>query len=105
VTSTWSAAVAAELPPTLDATEVARLWTVGKWAVYDGAAAGTLPVAPIRIGRALRWPTVAVLRSVGMDPAQLTRDQEASASLLVRAPVDHACHGDVTPPNTREAAG
>jgi predicted DNA-binding transcriptional regulator AlpA len=55
------------LPPTLSAEEVARVWGISSWCVYQGAKAGTLPVGPLKLGRLLRWSTVEVYRSVGLE--------------------------------------
>jgi len=62
-----------KLPPTLGAREVAELWGVARWAVYEHATDGQLPVPPIRVGRALRWPTALVLASVGLDAESVSR--------------------------------
>jgi len=53
---------------TLGVDEVAELYGMSRWTIYEQANAGTLPVLPLRIGRTLRWPTVAVLRSLGVEP-------------------------------------
>lgn len=60
-------------PPraTLDAGEVATIWGVSTWKVYDLAKKGELPVAPLTFGRTLRWPASAVAASVGVDVAEL----------------------------------
>jgi len=71
-----------ELPPTLGAREVAELWGVARWAVYEHVEDGQLPVAPLRVGRALRWPTALVLEALGIEGC--------------------ACHGRVTPSGTDE---
>ena len=62
----------ATLPPTLGVTEVKKLWGVSDWAVRQGVKAGDLPVLPLRLGRLLRWPTAAVLRSIGLEPERAT---------------------------------
>ena len=56
-----------ELPTTLDTPQVAELFGVSAWSVYQGVKAGTFPVAPIHVGRRLVFPTIAVLRAIGMD--------------------------------------
>lgn len=58
-----------KLPPTLGVSEVAGVWGCSPWAVYEMARAGRCPVAPLHLGRKLRWPTLPVLRSVGLDPS------------------------------------
>lgn len=102
---TSSDAALAELGPVLDARQLARLCGVHIETIYDGAKAGTLPVPPFKIGRALRWPTATVLESLGIRPDHLTSDQEGSTSSQVSAPVDHACHVDDTRRNAGAATG
>lgn len=55
-----------DLPPTLTAEQVAEMWGCSTWAVYAMAKAGECPVAPLKLGRRLVWPTMGVLRSVGL---------------------------------------
>jgi len=52
--------------PTLGAEEVAELYGCSTWAVYKNK--DELPVPPIRVGRCLRWPTLPVLRNLGLVP-------------------------------------
>jgi predicted DNA-binding transcriptional regulator AlpA len=56
-----------DLPSTLGAPQVADIWGCSEWAVYAMVKANSCPVAPLRLGRKLRWPTLPVLRSVGLD--------------------------------------
>ena len=58
-----------DLPPTLSTEEAAAVWHVSVDHLWHLARQGTAPIEPLRLGRALRWPTVAVLRSVGLDPS------------------------------------
>lgn len=58
----------AQLPTVLRAEAVADIWDMSTDSVYQGARDGTLPVAPLSFGRSYRWPTVAVLKSVGIYP-------------------------------------
>ncbi|MDQ3641493.1 MAG: hypothetical protein M3450_08535 [Actinomycetota bacterium] len=58
---------AALLPTTIDGHQVAELWGCSYWSVLDQVKAGTCPVAPLRLGRKLRWPTAMVLASVGIE--------------------------------------
>jgi predicted DNA-binding transcriptional regulator AlpA len=51
--------------PTLRAEEVAAVWDLNVWTVYEHQA--ELPVQPIRVGRCLRWPTKSVLATVALD--------------------------------------
>lgn len=55
-----------DLPPTLNAHQVAEVWGCSEWAVYAMVKAGECPVMPLRLGRKLVWPTIGVLRSVGL---------------------------------------
>ncbi len=55
-----------DLPPTLTAEQVAEMWGCSTWAVYAMAKAGECPVTPLKLGRKLVWPTLGVLRSVGL---------------------------------------
>jgi len=61
------------LPPTLAAGEVAQVWGISAWSVYQAHKAGTLPVQPLHLGRLLRWSTVDVYASVGVDVAEQVR--------------------------------
>ncbi len=56
------------LPPTLLTAQAAEVWGVGVDHLWKLAREGGAPVEPLRLGHALRWPTVAVLRSVGVEP-------------------------------------
>jgi hypothetical protein len=62
-----------DLGTTLGADQTAAIWDMCKWALYAGARAGTLPVAPLHLGRKLRWPTRPVLESVGIHLDELRR--------------------------------
>jgi hypothetical protein len=53
--------------PTLGADEMAQLFGYSAWFVYQHA--DEMPVAPIRVGRKLRWPTAPVLRVLGIESA------------------------------------
>ncbi len=57
-----------ELPPTLDGRQTAELFGCSYWSILDQAKAGTCPVQPLKLGRKLRWSTVAVLRVLGVEP-------------------------------------
>lgn len=57
------------LPTTLDVDQVSDLWGCSAWATYKMVREGTCPVAPLRLGRRLVWPTAAVLRSIGLGAA------------------------------------
>jgi len=60
-----------DLPPTLDGHQTAEILGCSYWSLLEQAKAGTCPVKPLHLGRNLRWPTVAVLRVVGIDAAEL----------------------------------
>jgi predicted DNA-binding transcriptional regulator AlpA len=51
---------------TYDVKAVAQLWGQHPSSIYRMAKAGTLPVAPIRVGGSLRWSRVDVNESVGL---------------------------------------
>jgi predicted DNA-binding transcriptional regulator AlpA len=54
--------------PTMRAEDVAAIWGISLWEVYEANTRDDLPVAPLRIGkRILRWPTAAVLATVALD--------------------------------------
>lgn len=55
-----------DLPPTIDADVMAELLGCSRWTVYDLARRGELPVAPLKMGRRLRWPTLKVLDALGL---------------------------------------
>lgn len=57
------------MPATLDAAAVAELWGVSTDTVYGMVRSDTCPVAPLHLGRLFRWPTLPVLRSVGLEEA------------------------------------
>jgi predicted DNA-binding transcriptional regulator AlpA len=52
--------------PTMSAEEAAQVWGCSTWTVRQRTKDGTLPVVPLRLGRLQRWPTAAVLASVGL---------------------------------------
>lgn len=54
--------------PTLGADDVAALLGVAPWTVYHHARAGDLPpgLEPIKVERALRWPTRRVVEALGL---------------------------------------
>ena len=88
--------------PTMSAEEAAAIWGCSSWTLYGMVRAGTAPVAPLHLGRLLRWPTAAVLASVGLkyDPG----------TGLARAEVDDAVVGvaanlRVLPGSGTEASG
>jgi hypothetical protein len=50
--------------PTIGVEELADLYGCSTWQVYQHQ--NEFPVAPIRVGRLLRWPTLPVLQSLGL---------------------------------------
>ena len=73
-------------PATLNGHGVAEIWNCSYWTVLEMVKAGTCPVEPIRIGRCLRWPTVAVLRHVGIEPLGMASSSATCAPADKRAP-------------------
>jgi predicted DNA-binding transcriptional regulator AlpA len=55
--------------PTLDADEVATLLDVSTWTLYEQVKKETLPpeLMPLRVGRAMRWPTSRVISALGIE--------------------------------------
>ncbi len=89
-------AEAASLPPSIGVAKVAELYGVGRWAIYENVANGTLPVQPIRVGRSLRFATASVLETLGIRPDHLMADQVESEPSQVRDHVSGPCHAVVT---------
>lgn len=67
----------ADLGPTMSTQQVAKLYGVTPDTLYASVRNGTPPVPVIRIGRAVRWPTAAVLASIGLDA-----ESETSAAVV-----------------------
>jgi hypothetical protein len=57
----------ASLPPTLRDAEAADIWGISADSLGEQARNNSAPVPPLYLGRSRRWPTVAVLRSVGIE--------------------------------------
>jgi len=55
------------LAPTLNDAGAAEIWGVSPDLVGEQARNNCAPVEPIYLGRCRRWPTIAVLRSVGIE--------------------------------------
>lgn len=72
-----------KLPPTLSATGAGGVWGCSEWTVRQHVGDGTLPVEPLRLGRLLRWSTVAVYLSVGIDVADKIASFGASEDEVV----------------------
>lgn len=53
-------------PPTVATDVVAGWWSCSPELLQRQAAAGELPVTPLRLGRRLRWPTAAVAGAAGL---------------------------------------
>jgi len=51
---------------TMNAEQVGEVWGCSSWTVYQMVDAGTCPVAPLHLGRLLKWPSGPVLESVGL---------------------------------------
>lgn len=87
------------LPPTLGAEQTAEVWGVSKYTVLQKLRDGTpLPVEPLRFGRAYRWPTVAVLASVG-----IVLDPENDGSQAPKPGIPHT-HPTASPKDVRSHA-
>ncbi len=56
-----------DLPAVLTTEQAADLLGVGKDHLWALARAGSAPVQPLRLGRALRWPTAPLLALLGLD--------------------------------------
>ncbi len=57
----------ANLPPTLTSAEAAELLGVSVDHLWELARSGEAPVAPLRLGRILRWPTAPLLALLGLN--------------------------------------
>jgi hypothetical protein len=55
------------LPPILKDAEAADIWGVSIWTLGEQARQHKAPVEPLWLGRCRRWPTVLVLRSIGIE--------------------------------------
>lgn len=53
--------------PTLTTIETAELFDVNAETLLRLARRGEAPVEPLRLGRALRWPTARVLEALGLN--------------------------------------
>jgi hypothetical protein len=62
------------LPPTLTASQVASLFDVGTDHLYSEVRSDSWPTPVLRVGRALRFPTLPALEALG-----ITITEEASA--------------------------
>lgn len=65
-----------QLPATLDTPAAARLLGVSTDLLYRLVREGGCPVEPLRLGRAIRWPTLRLVEVVGAEAvAELVGDQ------------------------------
>lgn len=82
------------LPTTLDGHQAADIFGVSYWLLLELAKRGEAPVEPLRLGRKLRWSTIAVLAAVGIEARRGDADpSKAGASLqLVDQPRDELDH-------------
>lgn len=55
------------LPTTLTTERAAELLGVSRGTLWAAARDGDAPVEPIKVGRALRWPTRPILELLGLD--------------------------------------
>ena len=57
-----------QLPPTLTDAQAAKVLGCSAWTLGQLAREGRAPVKPLDLGRLRRWPTIPILRLVGIDP-------------------------------------
>lgn len=57
----------ASLPPTLNDAQAAEVWGISADSLGEQARNKCAPVEPLYLGRSRRWPTVLVLRSIGIE--------------------------------------
>lgn len=55
--------------PTLSSSEAAGMFDVSTETLLRLARKGEAPVEPLRLGRALRWPTARILEALGLEAA------------------------------------
>lgn len=67
-----------ELPPTLTTDELADLLGVSTDHLYKLVREGQAPVEPLRLGRALRWPTAKVVALLGLDDIAIVMPADRS---------------------------
>lgn len=58
--------VPADLPPALRTEQAAELLDCSPDTLWKLAREGTAPIEPLRLGRALRWPTAPLLALLGI---------------------------------------
>ena len=56
------------LPPLLTSEQCAQVFDISVDHLYALRRAGKAPIEPISLGRSLRWPTLPVLRLLGVQP-------------------------------------
>jgi len=83
------------LPPTLSTRQAAEVLGVSVDHLYDvrRESPADLPVQPIELGRALRWPTAPLLRALGVEPPRVEAPAVAGAS----PSTTHACQNERGP--------
>jgi excisionase family DNA binding protein len=103
---------ALDLPPMIDVVTAARYLGVGRTTAYALAARGALPVPVVRIGTALRIPTLPLLKILGIAspdvPDTATETHGAGAAPHTdtgpaAAPVPHGREDPPRPPLCRPA--
>jgi predicted DNA-binding transcriptional regulator AlpA len=72
-----------DLPPTLNTEQASQLLGVCRGALWAAARDGDAPVEPIRVGRALRWPTRPILDLLGLDTPESGESAARPALALV----------------------
>lgn len=56
------------LPATLNTSQAAELLGISRDHLWALARAGDAPIEPLRLGRALRWPTARLAALLGIEP-------------------------------------
>ncbi len=74
----------ADLPPTLDGHQAAAILGCSYWCLLEMVKVGTSPVAPLHLGRHLRWATIPVLRAVGAEQLVATSPEPEPSVVPLR---------------------
>lgn len=70
----------AHLPPTLTTEQAAEMLGVSRDHLWALQRAGEAPIEPLRLGRALRWPTARLAALLGLDLTTPNPDDEGDRS-------------------------
>jgi hypothetical protein len=80
------------LAPTMSTAEAAEVFGVHVNHLWKLAREGRAPITPLKLGHALRWPTLAVLRCVGVEPGEEDAEPGGSAPVVPLDPTK-GCDG------------